>query len=515
MSANTLSGSLDPVLLDRFQREIKSKVPHQTATKIENPTPLVDVTSLFVDCAKTQYAIDISGKLPMVFCKFDSQIFGGSVKVRPAVAIIENAIRNGRLKSGQVIFEATSGNFGLALGLVKKLGLKIVVLVSRKLQEGVLEELKNENVESVYLDVDICPAPGSIVSQNLAIAKAATMNVRQQLEQLRFDMMPFDSAVSKIEKILAKQDAIGLAKLLAQIYNGFCPEQYDNELNPTAHETVTGPEIDQQLANVGNSITDFKIVTTFGTGGTSAGLSNYIYNRSGMRNVHVVFPLSNQDVAGIRTKDKANGLRFYQPSLYAGIHEVDFEPARKILKFFVDKGYDIGESTALALYATLQMINYDIGKKFVILAADGISKYLQEIDQTKEEAEQILEVTPEQASQNHDEYNSIVWTHSMFVPKPDGIELVASTLRVPSGKVTVAKVGDVQKLVSSANVPVELQEIFQKGKVLLVCMAGNTSLRIAEMLVEKGIPAQSLAGGIMGLSQTTGKAPETLVQIAT
>ena len=67
--------------------------------------------------------------------------------------------------------------------------------------------------------------------------------------------------------------------------------------------------------------------------------------------VHVVFPIAGQDVAGIRTKDKASGLKFYEPERYARQHEVDFEQAKLMLKFFVDKGYDMGESSALALYA--------------------------------------------------------------------------------------------------------------------------------------------------------------------
>ena len=66
--------------------------------------------------------------------------------MRPAVQIIHDAIRSGRLKRGQIVFEATSGNFGIALGRLGKLGLQVVVLVSRKLQEGVLDELEASGV---------------------------------------------------------------------------------------------------------------------------------------------------------------------------------------------------------------------------------------------------------------------------------------------------------------------------------------------------------------------------------
>jgi hypothetical protein len=45
-------------------------------------------------------------------------------------------------------------------------------------------------------------------------------------------------------------------------------------------------------------------------------------DKYGKKSLHVIFPLSNQDVAGIRTKEKAAGLKFYEPELYGGQHEV-------------------------------------------------------------------------------------------------------------------------------------------------------------------------------------------------
>ena len=57
----------------------------------------------------------------------------------------------------------------------------------------------------------------------------------------------------------------------------------------------------------------------------------------GKKAVHVVFPSAGQDVAGIRTKAKANGLKLYNPEAYAAEHEVDFGQAKHLLKFFVIK----------------------------------------------------------------------------------------------------------------------------------------------------------------------------------
>lgn len=280
------SNTTDSILLERFQKEIWSKVPHLEKTdggKVVNATPLRDITEDLKECAKKQFKLNLDGKDLRVFGKFDSDLLAGSIKVRPAVNIIHDAIVTGKLKSGQTIFEATSGNFGIALGQLTKIGLDVVALVSRKLQEGVFDELRNEKIRIINLDMDICPAPGMKDSPNVLAAKATAANIRSQLSQLGFDPTIFDGAITEAHALLAKQDIINLAKLLAKIYNCFCPEQYDNEMNIDAHRRVTAAEIDQQLHENGQSLEDYRIVCTFGTGGTSGGLSRYISEKYGKR----------------------------------------------------------------------------------------------------------------------------------------------------------------------------------------------------------------------------------------
>ncbi len=446
-----LTPNTDKDLLDRFDKEIWNKTPHPSQSgHIANPTPLVDITDTLSECARVEYGLSLPTETARVFAKFDSQIFGGSVKVRPAVEILRNAIRTGKLRTGQTIFEATSGNFGLALGMARKLGIEVIALVSRKLQGGVLDELKGEGVRSINLDVDICPAPGLKVDQNMVMAKAAASNLREQLSQTGLDVRTFDMARSPAEDLLAKQDIINLAKLLARIYDGFCPEQYDNELNVKSHETIT-----------------------------------------------------------------AAGLRFYQPELYAGEHEVDFEAAKRLLRFFSSRGYGIGESGALALYSCLQMINYGAGDKFVVIIADGPQKYMTSLE-APTEIPDSLETNVEQVTSNPSNYDQVIWTHAMFVPREAGIELVASTLGCDKAKVKVAKTQDVQALITREEIPDGIEELLPKGRsrTLLVCMVGGTSLRAAEILTKKGVVAQSLTGGIMNLAELSNRSADEMVQVA-
>ncbi len=84
------------------------------------------------ECAKNVYNLNLSNTDLKVFGKFDSNLLTGSIKVRPTVHIIHNAIVTGNLKNGQTIIEATSANFGIALGQLSKLGLDVVALVSRR-----------------------------------------------------------------------------------------------------------------------------------------------------------------------------------------------------------------------------------------------------------------------------------------------------------------------------------------------------------------------------------------------
>ena len=113
--------SVDNALLEKFEQEILSQVPHIEASdgkaEIVNATPLIDLTDDLKECAKIVYDVDISNKDFKIYGKFDGTLLTGSIKVRPAINIIHNAITTGKIKTGTKVIEATSGNFGIALGL--------------------------------------------------------------------------------------------------------------------------------------------------------------------------------------------------------------------------------------------------------------------------------------------------------------------------------------------------------------------------------------------------------------
>jgi len=506
----------DKVLLEKFEQEIWSKIPHLEEGKIVNATPLTDLTSDFKECAKSIYKLDISDLDLKVYGKFDANLVSGSIKIRPAIHIMHDAIKTGKLKSDQTIIEATSGNFGIALGQMTKLGLTVISLVSRKLQEGVFKELRNENIRIMDLDMDICPAPGMKDSDaDVLKAKATAGNIRSQLTELGFDPKIFDDSLSEIETLLAAEDIINLAKLISKIYGCFCPEQYDNQLNIEAHRTITAKEIEQQLQENGDSLEEYRLMCAFGTGGTSGGLSKHMNEKYGKKAVHVVFPIPGQDVAGIRTKAKADGLKLYNPDAYQAEHEVDFGQAKHILKFFVEKGHNIGESTALALYSVLEMVSDGDKGKFIVVVADGIEKYKKNLEAMF--TEQRMQVSLDEAAASVSEYDRVIWVHPSYTPKDEGIEMIAKSLGIDKEKIAIPKASTINELLSTREIPKELGKDLDgsKGKSLLICMAGNTSLMTAQVLASKGIVTESLNGGITNLPEGVGKNPGEFIKAAT
>jgi rhodanese-related sulfurtransferase len=125
---------------------------------------------------------------------------------------------------------------------------------------------------------------------------------------------------------------------------------------------------------------------------------------------------------------------------------------------------------------------------------------------------------------NPQRYDGIVWTHTGFAPSSEGTQLIAASLGRPDDPVKVARAADVVEMVTNRTIPPEVKEMVLDGgdpsrgskekRVLLVCMSGNTSLRVAQVLASNGIRSQSLVGGITRLAQTSNRPLPTLVKPA-
>ncbi|MGI0022156.1 MAG: pyridoxal-phosphate dependent enzyme, partial [Nitrososphaeraceae archaeon] len=127
------------------------------------------------------------------------------------------------------------------------------------------------------------------------------------------------------------------------------------------------------------------------------------------------------------------------------------------------------------------------------------------------------QVSLQEAVSNINDYDRVIWIHTQYTPREEGIELIAKSLGVDKSMISVQKARTVEELLATQQIPEELSKALagSHGKSLLVCMAGNTSLMAVKVLAGKGIVTESLTGGISALPQGKGKQISELIKVAT
>lgn len=183
-------------------------------------TPLIEATRL--DTGKCR-----------LFLKLESQNPGGSIKDRIGLWMVEAAEREGKLKPGATIVEATAGNTGLGLALIARAkGYGLVLVVPDKMAAEKVLQLK---------------ALGAVVHV-----------VRSDVGKGHPDYY---------------QDFA--ARIASEIPGSFFVDQFNNPANPAAHEQSTGPEIFGQMDHAVDAV-----VCGVGSGGTLTGLSRFFQRAS-------------------------------------------------------------------------------------------------------------------------------------------------------------------------------------------------------------------------------------------
>jgi cystathionine beta-synthase len=172
----------------------------------------------------------IAEQLPcQIVAKLETVNPGGSVKDRPAVAMIDAAERDGVLQPGGTIVEPTSGNTGVGLAIVAaQRGYKCIFVMTDKVAPEKVALLRAYGAEVVVCPVAVEPD----------------------------DPQSYYSVAER---------------LVRETPGAFRPNQYANQWNPWAHEQSTGPEIWRQTAG---RVTHF--VAGIGTGGTITGVARYL-----------------------------------------------------------------------------------------------------------------------------------------------------------------------------------------------------------------------------------------------
>jgi len=169
----------------------------------------------------------------LVLAKMESLNPGGSVKDRIGISMIDAAERDGRLKPGGTVVEATSGNTGIGLALVCAVrGYKAIFVMTDKCSVEKVRYLKALGADVVVVPVSAKPdSPDHYVNTARRIAKETP--------------------------------------------NAVMVFQYGNPANPEAHYRTTGPEIWEQTEG---KVTHF--VAGIGTGGTISGVGRYLKEKN-------------------------------------------------------------------------------------------------------------------------------------------------------------------------------------------------------------------------------------------
>jgi len=263
---------------------------------------------------------------------------GGSVKDRSALFMIEHAEKNGLLKPGGTIVDASSGNHGIAVAMIGCIkGYKTIITVSEKISQE-----KLQTILAYGAQVIMCPAttfiddPQGYHTQALAIHKS--------------------------------------------IPGSFMPNQYFNIINALAHESLLGPEIWRQ--------TEGKVTHFFagaGTGGTISGVGKYLKSQN--PKIKIIAIDSNNSYRSTNGHPKPYiiegiGIDFETPVLNKSIIDdiipVSDEQAISTLKLMSTKhGLLVGPSSGAVAYGAMQYSsNFTPSDMGVMIFGDSGRAYL-------------------------------------------------------------------------------------------------------------------------------------------
>jgi cysteine synthase len=265
-----------------------------------------------------------------LWAKLEDRNPTGSIKDRPALAMVEKAEADGTLKPGDTILEPTSGNTGIALAMVAKLrGYRLVCVMPENTSIERRQLLKAYGAEIIFSEA----AGGS----NQAVATAK--------------------------------------KLAAEHADWVMLYQYGNPANPEAHYRGTGPEILRDLPTV----THF--VAGLGTTGTLVGVGRYLREHKPDVQIIAAEPRYGELVYGLRNLDEGFVPELYDPEVLNGRFSVGSHDAlRRTRQLLEAEGIFAGISTGAILHAALGVAEKAAGTgddaDIVFIVADGGWKYL-------------------------------------------------------------------------------------------------------------------------------------------
>ena len=287
--------------------------------------------------------LDMIGNTPMIklnnignsnlYVKLEKYNPAGSIKDRAVYYMVENLEKNGILKKGDVLVEATSGNTGIALSMIGSLkGYKVIIVMPETMSVERRTLMKAYGAELILTD--------------------GSLGMKGSIEKMN--------------------------KLLSENTNYISLKQFENEYNPLAHYETTGVEIYNQVKDI-----DI-FVCGVGTGGTISGVGKYLKEQNPNIKVVAVEPEGSPVISkNKKGSHKIQGIgagfipKNYNKNVVDEVMTITDEESYEGVRIMAQKeGILVGISSGANIYAALKLCEMYPDKKIVTVAPDGIDKYM-------------------------------------------------------------------------------------------------------------------------------------------
>lgn len=262
----------------------------------------------------------------VILAKLEGNNPAGSVKDRPALSMVVRAEQQGRIRPGDTLIEATSGNTGIALAMVAAMrGYRMVL----------------------------------VMPEHLSVERRQTMAAFGA----KFVLTPQDGGM---------ETARDTAVAMEQRGEGVILDQFSNPDNPVAHYEGTGPEI---WRDTSGKVTHF--VSSMGTTGTIMGVSRFLKEKN--RSIQIIGcqPTSGSQIPGIRKWPDAYLPKIFDRRRVDQVVEVSQTDAEEMTRRLArEEGIFAGISSGGAMWVALELAKQVTSATIVTIVCDRGDRYL-------------------------------------------------------------------------------------------------------------------------------------------
>lgn len=277
--------------------------------------------------------LDYIGNTPLIkvedniYAKVEGFNPGGSIKDRIVLNMINEAEKQGILKKGDTLVEATSGNTGVGLSMVGAMkGYKVKVIMPESTSKEKIKMIKIFGGEVILVE-------------NITFRKAVIEDIKERVKN--GDKLVFLN-------------------------------QYENMMNPMAHYTKTAEEILKQME--GRKIDYF--VAGMGTGGTITGIGKKLKEKFPKIKIIGVQPIQGETIEGLRSLKDGFVPPVIDFDIIDEIYDLEAEKALKAREDIAKKGILVGPSSGAALYVSKKIKKENPNKNIVTVFPDRGERYL-------------------------------------------------------------------------------------------------------------------------------------------